>query len=235
MTPPSVRGGLFELFPDNSNRRHRTLAETAAVELHRMILAGELPAGSPLRLVDLASQLDMSPMPVRDALRRLDALGLVEIIPHKGAKVRELSDTDLRDTYETRIELESLAVGRAALNFTPEVAAQAEQALAEHESLLASGEVEQARRAHTEFHFAIYHASGSRWLPRAIEPVWQNSERYRFAATQNEERRTRSHLEHQAILDACIAGDAERAVAALRSHLEGAMTRILAAMSRTAN
>lgn len=231
MSTSPGRGGLFELSPDNSTPR-RTLAETAAAELHRKILAGDLPAGSPLRLTDLAAQLDMSPMPVRDALRRLEALGLVEIIPHKGARVRELSEADLRDTYEIRIELESLAVGRAALAFGADVAVHAERALDEHESLLAGGEVERARRAHTEFHFAIYHASGSRWLPRAIEPVWQNSERYRFAFTPDAERRRLSHLEHRAILDACVAGEPERAIVALRGHLEGAMTRILAGMAR---
>ncbi|MFE9104425.1 GntR family transcriptional regulator [Actinomadura geliboluensis] len=223
--------GIFELSPDNPGSR-RTLADTAAAELHRMILAGELPAGSPLRLTDLAGQLDMSPMPVRDAMRRLEALGLVEIIPHKGAKVRELSEADLRDTYEVRVELESLAVGRAALHFDAEAAARAERALEEHESLLANGDVEGARRAHTEFHFTIYHASGSRWLPRAIEPVWQNNERYRFASKPDAERRRLSHAEHRAILDACIAGDPDRATAALRDHLEGAMRRILAGMTR---
>ncbi|WP_067179467.1 GntR family transcriptional regulator [Microtetraspora niveoalba] len=226
------RGGLFELSPDNSGPR-RTLAETAAAELHGMILAGALPAGSPLKLTELAAQLDMSPMPVREALRRLEALGLVEIVPHKGARVRELSEADLRDTYEIRIELESLAVARAAAAIGPDDVRRAETALAEHETLLARGDVDRARRAHTEFHFAIYHASGSRWLPRAIEPVWQNSERYRFASTQDAERQRLSHLEHQAILDACVAHEPERAVTALRGHLEGAMSRILAGMSRT--
>ncbi|MGW4794241.1 GntR family transcriptional regulator [Nonomuraea sp. NPDC004297] len=230
MSTSPTRGGYFELSPDNSTAS-RTLGESAAAELHRMILAGELPAGSPLRLTDLAAHLDMSPMPVRDALRRLEALGLVEIIPHKGAKVRELSEADLRDTYEVRIDLESLAVGRAALAMDADVAARAATALAQHEELLERGDVERARHAHTEFHFAIYHASGSRWLPRAIEPVWQNSERYRFASTPDAERRRLSHLEHQAIFDACVAREPERAIAALRGHLEGAMTRILAGMA----
>ena len=231
MSTAGDRGRNFELSPDNITGR-RTLAETAAAELHRMILAGTLPAGSPLRLTELAARLDMSPMPVREALRRLEALGLVEIVPHKGARVRELSETDLRDTYEIRVELESLAVARAALTFSTAEAARAEQALAEHEALLAAGDVAGARRAHTEFHFAIYHASGSRWLPRAIEPVWQNSERYRFASLPDGERRRLSHQEHQAILDACVAHEPERAVAALRGHLEGAMNRILAGMTQ---
>ncbi|ROO83072.1 DNA-binding GntR family transcriptional regulator [Actinocorallia herbida] len=211
-------------------RKGRTLADTAASEVHRMILAGELPAGSPLRLNDLAAQLDMSPMPVRDAMRRLEALGLVEIIPHKGARVRELTEDDLRDTYEIRIELESLATARAALMITPDAVERAAASLAQHEDLLKAGDVDAARRAHTEFHFTIYRASGSLWLPRAIEPVWQNSERYRFA-TPDAERRRLSHLEHQAILDACAAHDGEAAAAALRAHLESTMHRILAAMS----
>lgn len=210
-------------------RKGRTLADTAASELHRMILSGELPAGSPLRLTDLAAQLEMSPMPVRDAMRRMEALGLVEIIPHKGARVRELTEDDLRDTYEVRVELESLATARAALRITPEALERAAEALERHQRLLEAGDVDSARKAHTDFHFGIYHASGSLWLPRAIEPVWQNSERYRFAVPDAERRRL-SHLEHRAILDACAAHDPDAAAAALRAHLESTVDRIIAAM-----
>jgi DNA-binding GntR family transcriptional regulator len=221
----------LELIPGGTASR-RTLAETAAVELHRMILSGELPSGTPLRLVELARRLEMSQMPVREGLRRLEALGLVDIVAHKGAWVRELSEDDLRDTQETRIALESLAVRAAAARFTDAAASVAAVALAEHVRLAVAGDVLGARRAHTEFHFTIYRAGGSRWLPRAIEPVWQNSERYRFSAPQDRDRIDVHRQEHEAILDACIARDEERAEAALRRHLERAMQRGAEAVQR---
>lgn len=209
--------------------QQRTLAERAAAELHRMIMSGELPAGTHLRLVDLAASLDMSAMPIREGLRRLEALGLVEIIPHKGAWVRDISEQDLTDTYQTRLALETMAIRAAAERFTEADGEAAAQALQQHE-FAAGGDPLLSRRAHTAFHFALYRACGSRWLMRAIEPVWENSERYRFAKQLTGKRLRLVHSEHQAILDACLARDTEAAVAALTDHLEHSTRRIRAAM-----
>jgi len=221
----------LELIPGGPSSR-RTLAEVAAAELHQLILSGELPSGSPLRLVELADRLRMSQMPVREGLRRLEALGLVEVIPHRGAWVRELSMDDLTDTHQTRLALESLAVRAAAARFTEADAVRAAAALAEHVRLSKIGDIVAARAAHTEFHFAIYRACGSRWLPRAIEPVWQNSERYRFGRPQTPERIERHRSEHQAILEACRQHDVPAAEEALRVHLRGALDRITQSMTQ---
>ncbi|HZX04693.1 GntR family transcriptional regulator, partial [Kribbella sp.] len=88
-----------------------------------------------------------------------------------------------------------------------------------------------ARDAHADFHFTIYRASGSQWLPRAIEPVWQNSERYRFGSRPTAFLIEKSRQEHQAILDACVARDPDAAELALRSHLAGAFQRITETMT----
>jgi DNA-binding GntR family transcriptional regulator len=220
----------MELSPGGPGSR-RTLAETAAAELHQLILSGELPSGTPLRLVDLARRLEMSQMPVREGLRRMEALGLVDIVPHKGAWVRELSIEDLRDTQETRLALETLAVRAAAERFTEVDAERAAAALRSQVRLAREGDIVGARQAHTEFHFAIYRAGGSRWLTRAIEPVWQNSERYRFGSPQRPARIELHRKEHEAILAACVAHDVGGAEAALRRHLDGATERISAVMA----
>jgi DNA-binding GntR family transcriptional regulator len=224
----------LELTPSGPSSR-RTLAEVAAAELHELILSGELPPGTPLRLVDLANRLQMSQMPVREGLRRLEALGLVEVIPHRGAWVRDLSMDDLTDTYQTRLALESLAVRAAAARFSEADTKRAAEALAKHVRLEKAGDLIAARSAHTEFHFAIYRAGGSRWLPRAIEPVWQNSERYRFGSPRSRAKIELARQEHQAILDACIARDIDGAETALRAHLQGAMQRMTASMVARGN
>ena len=72
---------------DGGRTRHRTMAEYALEELREAIILGELPAGTPLRLDELARSLDMSISPIREAVRQLEALGLAEHIPHQGAKV----------------------------------------------------------------------------------------------------------------------------------------------------
>src|SRR5690242_831148 len=220
----------LELTPGGPTGR-RTLAEEAAAELHELILSGELPSGTALRLEELAKRLDMSQMPIREGLRRMAALGLVEIVPHKGAWVRDLSLEDLRDTHETRLALESLAVRAAAERFTEADADKAATALADHLRLSQAQDLAGARDAHAEFHFALYRASGSQWLPRAIEPVWQNSERYRFGSRLTATMIEQNRREHQAILDACVARDVDGAETALHDHLAGAFQRITETMT----
>jgi DNA-binding GntR family transcriptional regulator len=210
---------------------HRTLAETAAAELHQLILSGELPSGTPLRLEELATRLRMSQMPVREGLRRLETLGLVDIIPHRGAWVRETSLDDVRDTYETRIAVESMAVRAAAERFTGRDAELAREALDQFAELEPAGDQIAARRAHTEFHFTVYRAGGSRSLARAIEPLWQNSERYRFGRIRTPEDVAQQRREHEAILDACAAHDMAAAESALQAHLRGSLRRITDAMT----
>ncbi|WP_225753241.1 GntR family transcriptional regulator [Actinotalea sp. Marseille-Q4924] len=224
---------MFQLSPENSQGVQRTLAEQVASELHRLILRGVLPAGSHLRIQELAERFDTSSMPVREALRKLAALGLVDLVPHRGARVRELSVDDLEDTYRARLALETLVVAEAAATFTEEQAAMAQEALARHETHLARGENDEARRAHTEFHFLLYQAAGSKWLLRAIEPGWQNSERYRFSHQHEDAYSDRSHEEHVELLNACRARDPRRAEEAMRVHLEGAMSRMRAAMTES--
>lgn len=205
----------------------RTMAENAAEQLHQAIISGDLPAGSHLRLVDLAEKMGMSPMPVREALRRLESLGLVDVHPHRGAFVREVSRDDFEDTMGIRIMLERAAVERAAVGFTPEAAEKAQYWLERYVALAEAGLVVEAREAHTELHFTLYRASNSYWLVHSIEAVWRNSERYRFAVTPHHGDPA-LHREHDPILEACIAQDPKRAGQALVEHLSSASTRMLA-------
>ena len=199
--------------------RPRTLAERALVDLQEAILSGELEPGSPLRLEKLARSLEMSPMPVREAIRQLEALGLAEHVPHRGARVSRLSIEDLRDTYEARLELETLAVRHAAERFTNEDAAAARRRLDEHVAAYEAGELRRGREAHAAFHLGLYEVSGSRWLPRLIRPLWENSERYRIASLYARGSLERRRREHERIVDACAARNPDRAEAALRAHL----------------
>ena len=100
--------------------RHRTMAEYALEQLREAIILGELPAGTPLRLDELARSLGMSISPIREAVRQLEALGLAKHVPHQGASVLDFDVDELRDLFEVRLALESLAVRRAAERFTDE-------------------------------------------------------------------------------------------------------------------
>lgn len=207
---------------------HRTLAEKAFHSLRQAILTGRLRPGERIPIEDLASALEMSPMPVREAIRRLDALGLVENVPHKGARITELSITDLRELYEARLSLEPLAIARAAERFTDEDAVRARAALGELRSE-SVGSLS-AWRAHSELHLTLYRAARSAWVLRLIQPLWESSERYRLAMSISAvgPRNVRNHGQ---LVEACVRHDAERAAYELTNHLVAAANSLAAQLA----
>jgi DNA-binding GntR family transcriptional regulator len=198
---------------------HRTLAERAFATLHEAIVTGVLAPGERLPIEELAEILEMSPMPVREALRELDSSGLVENIPHRGARVTELSIDDLREVYEARLALERLAVRHAAEKFTEEDASVARDRLEEHVKAYRSRDPRHLWSTHTAFHFSLYDAARSRWMSRLIRPLWESSERYRFAVLPIRMNVERRRLEHVRILDACAAHKPDVASMELHNHL----------------
>jgi DNA-binding GntR family transcriptional regulator len=214
-----------------------TLADAATAELRERILSGELESGAPLRLEELARSLGTSISPIREAVRKLETLGLAVHVAHRGSRVKELDVDDLRDTYEARLALEPLAVARAAGRIRPEEVERARRELESYTLFHERGDRPAARAAHDSFHFTLYSASGSEWLVRLIRPAWENSERYRALATPSVEMIRARQVEHEHILATCAAGDAGAAAEALRAHLqktEKLVTEQLAATAPTA-
>lgn len=212
---------------EGTTRGYRTLAEKAFDTLHAAIISGRLRPGTRLPIEELAELLEMSPMPIREAVRRLDAAGLVENVPHRGARVTELSIADLTEVYEARLALEVRAIRRAAEHFTDAHVAEARRCL---EQLNAAAEMSAATsEAHTRFHFALYDAAGSAWLERLIWPVWETSERYCIELP-NPRRLADGAIEHEEILAACEARDPDRAAIALHDHLVTTANELAAAM-----
>ncbi|MQA73408.1 MAG: FCD domain-containing protein [Solirubrobacterales bacterium] len=209
---------------------HRTLAEQAFASLHEAIVTGVLEPGERLPIEELAEVLTMSPMPIREALRRLDSAGLVENIPHRGARVTELSVEDLREVYTVRLELEPLAVREAAASFTDEDAQAANEALERHRRAIEDGRVGEAWESHTDFHFALYAPAHNRWLTRLITPLWETSERYRHASGPVEWRLDERRREHEEILAACVAREPDRASLELYNHLARTANQVSARM-----
>lgn len=199
---------------------HRTLAEKAFAMLHDAIIVGELRPGERLPIGDLAEAMHLSQMPIREALRRLDADGLVENIPHRGASVAGLTIEDLLEVYDARLLLELPAIESAARRFTAEDAREAAGSLARLEQATERGEKAQALSAHTAFHFGLYQASGKRWLPRLISPLWDNAERYRVSALGGSLGLFETRApEHRDLLEACTAHEPTRAADLLWNHL----------------
>jgi DNA-binding GntR family transcriptional regulator len=190
------------------------------------ILDGSILPGAALPLQSLARSLGMSIMPVREAIRQLEAIGLIEIEPHRGARVRPVSEEDLEDTYRARIELEGTLVEMAARRLTNRDAENAQLELDAQQLALRGGDLAAARQAHENFHFAIYRAAGSDWLCRSVIPAWRNSERYRAPDLGDPVTQDLRRAEHEEILLACIGRDPGRARTALRKHLMSTFERL---------
>ncbi len=197
------------------------MAEYALEQLREAIILGELPAGTPLRLDELARSLGMSISPIREAVRQLEALGLAKHVPHQGARVLDFDIEELRDLFQVRLSLESLAVRRAAERFTEEDTQAAGACLARFDQLAAAGDVRGTMRAHTDFHFTLYEASQSAWLVALIRPAWDRSERFRPALLTSKTGPQERHRGFdEALLAACAEHDADAAAAVLHDHLE---------------
>src|SRR6266550_3831506 len=97
-----------------------TKADDIALVIEEAIVSGELAPGTVLRQEQLSEQFNVSRTPVREALRRLAALGLVSFVPNRGVRVRTISREELHEAFMVRAELESLATEVAAEKITPD-------------------------------------------------------------------------------------------------------------------
>lgn len=202
---------------------HRgTMASSATEALRELIVMGEIAPGTPLRLEEIAERLGMSISPVREAVRQLEALGLAEHVPYKGARVTEIDPGDMRDVYEARLALESIAVRRAALGWNEDAETLLCSALDDLSAAYERGERAEIIRGNTAFHLALAQASGSRWIPRLLRPMLETSERFSAFVIADDQDGVYEVEErgHSAIAYACRAGDAEEAERMLREHIE---------------
>ncbi len=198
----------------SGGRRYRTATEFVEATLKQAILAGALPPGTPLRQEELATRFAMSRMPIREALRQLEAQGLVDFEPHRGAIVVEITLQDAADNFAIRGALEPQALRLSLPHLGPADFALAEELIAEID-----GERDPARMGelNRRFHMTLYAAAG---LPRLLALTEQHlvaADRYlRFhLATDGD----MGQAEHRALLAACRAGDEAEATAVLARHL----------------
>lgn len=205
----------------------RTLADVALAELREAIVSGQIPPGSPIRLQEYVERLSMSTVPIREALRFLEQKGLIERRPHRGVVVSEMSAKDLQETYEIRLDLESMAVRRAALKIGDEDHVALVALVDRYEKALRA-DPEMAPDVHTELHMAIYEFAESRWLRLILPTLWDNSERYRRLQMPVRGTIDERVAEHRELVEACASGDPDRAEEELRAHLSRTMVAAIA-------
>jgi DNA-binding GntR family transcriptional regulator len=184
------------------------------------ILTGELRPGQGLVEADLAGLLGVSKTPVREALKTLAGAGLVTMSPYKGATVRTVDDDLVREVYDMRLLLEPEAVRRAVGRGSDWGEAR--------RALERSGEAtDRADRslANRDFHRGMYLGCGNAMLVRVLDDLRDQTALVSAAAWQRTPTWQEEAAEHEAILAAAVAGDADSAASLLRAHIESFLTR----------
>jgi DNA-binding GntR family transcriptional regulator len=206
----------------------RSVVDRAHAALRERILSGELGPGERLHQEALSAELGVSRTPVREALGRLAADGLVELLPQRGARVADLRPEDMAAAYEARLAIEPVAARLAAARGGGEGATAAMRAaVAAHRR--AGGDVASAFQANRAFHLAVVEAAGNPFLLRFAEGLWAT----RLGLRVYEEQRESPDLiaadadAHERIADAVAAGDPEAAEALMREHIGCAMRLLL--------
>jgi DNA-binding GntR family transcriptional regulator len=203
----------------NSKPARDDLVQRAYELTREAVLSGEFAPGSPLRLGQLAARSSVSIIPVREALRRLQAERLIEIVPNQGARVAPISIEEVVDIYRVRILLETEAVRLALGRLLPSQLDPLDGWISEMVEHLKRGELALASERHRDIHFAWYAPADSPWLMRLISVMWDNAERYLRRAPHLRASPDEFGEEHRKVLRAIRTGDPEIAMSALRDDL----------------
>ncbi len=203
-------------------------AETAYARIRAGILNGEFGRGQRLREEKLALQAGVSRTPVREALRRLAAEGLVEFIPNRGARVTAWSGQELDDLYDIRALLESYGAKLAARRARPEELAELETRAKKMDSLIRRGAspADELMVLNGDFHRLIVQAARSPQLDSMVRGIMDVPSIYRTFHRYSPSRMRASGQHHLELVEAIRTGDGDRAEAVMRAHILAAKTAV---------
>jgi DNA-binding GntR family transcriptional regulator len=196
-----------------------TLAESLREKLEGAIAAGHLEPGSRLDEQEIAQRFGVSRTPVREAFRLMAANNLVELRGRQGATVRSIKAQVLIEMFQVMAELEGLCARLAARRVSP---SWGEEISEIHQRLVAasqSGDIDEFYDINQEFHEAIYEASRNVFLAEQTRKLRNQVAAYRRRVTHMPNRIADTIREHEAIMQAILARDSERAHTTMRDHV----------------
>ena len=194
-------------------------ADLIANELKKMLNNGIFSDGDRLVERDLASQFSVSRIPMREAIKRLEYDGLVEIFPNRGAVVKKLSVADVDEIYQLRALLESEAIFLSVNNLTFEELAKAELI---HNVLESSTDFVQQGRLNRELHDLLYSKCNNSRLLSMIDNARNQIERYEYLQRKLLSKTVFFQDDHHSILEACKQRNAELAKEKTKEHIQNA-------------
>jgi DNA-binding GntR family transcriptional regulator len=197
----------------------QTVSGQVLEALRDRILSGAYPEAEPLRQDALAAELGVSRIPIREALRQLEAEGLVAFSPHCGAVVSSLSVSEIEELFELRGLVESELIREAVPLLTPEDMARADTILDAYESAFERRDIGEWGALNWRFHSTLLSAADRPLTLGILHRLHNQSDRYtrmQLALTHGEDR---ASGEHREIAAAVRAGEAAQASELLRGHI----------------
>lgn len=220
----ATMGGLF------SRENRLGLSARVQAALLELIVAGILEPDQPLRIDALSTRLGVSATPVREALVRMEASGIVTRETNKGFRVApRLDPQDLDDLFEARITLEARLAQLACRHVSSSMLEGMAEALETQRSLSQDGSLEAFTgflEADRRFHGLIAEAANNRFLSTALESLGSHVQRYRSFDELVVTDRQETLVEHKAILDAVAAANPRAAELAMTMHLSNLRGRV---------
>jgi DNA-binding GntR family transcriptional regulator len=207
----------------------RTVAAEAAEILRRRILSGELRAGQPIRQEQIAQELGVSRIPLREALKQLEAEGFVTIAPHKGAVVSTLSAEEAEELFVLRLQLERWLLREAIPRMREADFAHLDAIIDESrapDNLARWGEL------NWQFHEALYHPAGRPLSLKVLKRIHDNLDRYlrlQIAITRDWDR---AYRDHQDLVGLSREGNVEAALQLLEHHILGTAKALTATLAK---
>jgi DNA-binding GntR family transcriptional regulator len=208
-------------------RKSISIADQIFEQLERDILSGKYPRGELLTELRLSEELGVSRTPIREAIRRLEQENILEEAG-RGVTVVGISRQDMLDMYEIRIRIEGLAAEWAAARIGDEELNQIRETLELQRYYTEKGgsHSDQIKNLDSQFHELVYRACGSRALTDTLLGLHKKMTKFRMASVSKQSRALQSVEEHEAILAALSAHDAEAAGEAMTAHVVNARDRM---------
>jgi DNA-binding GntR family transcriptional regulator len=194
----------------------RSLTQIVGETVRQRIFDGEYAPGARLNISDLAQKFGFSPVPVREALRNLEAEGLVKFHANRGVVVRELMLDEVRELFLIRSRLETLAACEAARLAEPEDILALKQLVAKMDKNVGS---ENWHKLHTQFHQQLYAISQLPRLIQLVDVLRGQMRPYSRVYLKDQTHLFAAQKEHHEIVDAVQAHDTERMTAIVHEHL----------------
>jgi DNA-binding GntR family transcriptional regulator len=201
--------------------------------IRQRILDNVYPAGFRALEREFADELQLSRTPVREALLRLQAEGLLELIPRHGARILPVSAIDMREIYEVLSALESMAA-EVLTRRRPTAAelAPLSDASRQMTAALEADDLDAWARADEQFHLHLLELAGNAVLTQTVQQLWDRSHRARMVTLRLRPPPVHSTKEHNAIVEAILAGDPDRTGRLYRAHRQRASTELLTILER---